>query len=157
MPHTKSAYEVAQYLKGFVEGLQTTLGIESVFYGDQRVIPKSPTVCVEPAIRDKRFNNSGQSTNNEMAVHIIVYMSGGVQPDGVLAIQQQCDELTDALSDLIDRDGLSPNMGANSTQFGGLVIDGIVVRTEYSYALKGNSGLMRANRLTVECRSKTSV
>jgi hypothetical protein len=155
MAFTKSAYEVALYLKSFVEGLKSTLGIEDVFYGDQRVIPKSPTVCVEPAVRIKRWNESGQATHNDIGVHLIVYMAGGPQPDGVLVIQAQCDELTDALSDLVDKDGVASFSGG--TQFGGLVIDGIVTRTEYSYALKGNSGLMRANRLTVECRSKTSV
>lgn len=151
MAYTHRASEVAAHLKELLEEADD-LGLQDVFYGDQQSIPRSPAVVIENASVAREYSGAPYRTINTITVVIILYMAATT---GIEEIQAACDELGEDIADVINTDAMPALYNPAGTQFGGLVINAGVILVEYGYAVKRNE-ILRANRLTIECLSKTA-
>jgi len=50
-------------------------GIEDVFYGDQLMIPRTPTLCLEPDGKRRELQGVPRRTENTYTMYIILYVS----------------------------------------------------------------------------------
>lgn len=158
MAHTYKVTELAVHLQGLLTAT-ASLGFEDVFYGDQNLIPRSPAACIEPVVIHRELIGLPYNMENRMQVYVYVYFA--LQSD-VQAVQLGVDELAEDTAEVINKDGLPPagalasDPDTTGTSFGGRVIWGHVAKIEYGYAVKRNQ-LHRADRLTVDCLTKTPV
>lgn len=143
MANAKHGSAVALALKTYIESRQEDLEIVDVFYGDQVMIPNSPTVCVEPSLTEREINTTGCSTLNTLTCSVLVYDArlGDVQ-----AIQEGLDTLTETLADELNQLGTLDD----------LIIYGFASRVEYGYLVKANR-LLRADRITWTATTKTEL
>jgi hypothetical protein len=143
MPYstTDSNEVVASYVLGLIQGAATANGIKGVWYGDQRKVPQTPTVCVVPGPETSTYNGvGGRPVMKVFTTYVMVYFSK-VQDNqanihGSLTLAQ-------ALARVIHADGT----------LGGNVIDVLVTNLDPGIAFKTGS-LMDASRLTLRSRSK---
>lgn len=141
---------VAQAIKDYIESQKEVLNVAQVFYGDQRKIPNSPAVCVEPAIVDRPLTGTSYQTTNTFTISIIVYHTS---LEGIELILERADEIAEGVADAINLEGTPATFGGG-TQFNGKVISGHVIRLEHGWRTL-NDQLMRANRLIWEGITKT--
>jgi hypothetical protein len=141
---------VSTAIKDFVVSKQGTLGIRAVYYGDQRVFPTTPAVCVEPAITTRELSGIPYQTDNNFTVNVLVYHTSS---NGTESIQEACDTLSELLQDELNKESIAVQF-AGGTQFGGIIISGHTSRLEYGYKILGDQ-LMRCNRLVWSGFTKT--
>lgn len=141
---------VAREIKDYIESQKGILGVEQVFYGDQRKIPNTPAVCVEPAVVDRPLTGTSYQTTNTFTISIIVYHTS---LEGIELILETADEVAEAVADAINLESTPPKFGGG-TQLNGKVISGHVIRLEHGFRTM-NDQLMRANRLIWEGITKT--
>lgn len=152
MTHTYRGSIVSRAIKDFINLNKGNLGFQEVNYGDRDRFPLIPAVCVEPAITTRELTGANYVTDNTFTVNILVYHTS---IDGVEVIQEECDDLSEALQDAINKESIH-EMVAGGTRFGNIIIHGHVVRLEYGYKMLGDK-LMRCNRLIWQGRSKTHI
>ncbi len=117
---------------------------EDIYYGDQDVIPRVPSVCVEPATKDRDLKSSAAPsgvTENNFTIYILVYHAG---PSGLVA-RPQADELGEAIEYLLHQDVWLSNGGARPGS--DKVIHGFVTRSETGYTYRSKT-LYRSVRMT---------
>lgn len=143
MTNAKYAAPVALALKAHIETLQEDLEIVDVFYGDQVLIPNSPTVCVEPSLTERSLTSTGCAATGTLTCSVLVYDArlGDVQ-----AIQESLDFLTETLANELNQLGT----------LGGLIVYGFCGRIEYGYLVKSNR-LLRADRIIFTATVKTEL
>jgi hypothetical protein len=141
---------VATAIKDFIEQEKSALGVKVVFYGDQAQFPVVPAVCVEPAMTTREVEGIPYQTYNTFTVAIMVYHTS---LSGTEAIQEVCDVISEQLTDALNKESVSAQIGGGS-RFGGIIISGHITRHEYGYRILADK-LMRCNRLIWTGMTKT--
>jgi hypothetical protein len=116
---------------------------KGLFYGDQVMIPESPTVCVEPAQRQRVLAGSPMMTDNEVRVGIIVYST---HLDSIEAAQKNGDKTAELIEDFLNLRSQPPILYDSGDLLGGIITSGFVESCASGYAVKADRR-MRANRL----------
>lgn len=116
-------------------------GLAECYYGDQVKIPKTPTLCIDPAQTVRNVNSTGEASENDFSFNIILYSAGLGDVQG---IQRDMDELAELIMDDLNSLGT----------LGDLIIFGYAVAIDFHYVVKNNR-LMRANRIVWTAKTKT--
>jgi hypothetical protein len=155
MPLTDKLSVITQALVDKIKANAVTLGIPdvpgaaspgadpSVFYGDQVMIPVTPTVCVDPVTRQRDLSETGYQTTVDLSLFVIIY-HGKVQD--IQDNLKECLQFSEAVEALLHSD----------KQLGGLVVSGYVAVVDMGITVRGRS-LMRASRLTWRGLSKSLI
>lgn len=151
MPPTYKPSEITTYIENLLITNATSLGLQAVHYGDQRIIAAVPAVCIEPAKTKREVAGIPYQTDNTIELTLIVYHTS---LQGVELVQKAADEVTEAIEDLINADALGDVYGG--TLLGGQVHHAHFTSTEYGYRVLADE-MMRANRMVLTCRSKTKL
>lgn len=140
-PLTNSPVVLADFLTALLEANEEDLGIaeDSIYYGDQEKIPKSPTVCVEPDMTTRTLDGAPRRAFMIIRIYIFIYHGEVRDPQ---YNRRDSDLLAEKVSRLIHE---NPYMG-------GKVIDSMITEAQSGYSTKQNS-LMRSHRLQLECRT----
>jgi len=125
-------------------GLLTT-PLQDVWYGDEALIPRFPTVTVESSGITSILSGAPYRTDNDIRIILIVYASK-VQPGETT--RKEADQLAYSVRSKLHTD----------RTLGGLVIHGFVSSIEYGYTVRRTTGataaLIRAARLTWDGKNK---
>lgn len=143
MPNTDKHSLIDQAIVDKLNLNKVALGIADVWYGDQALIPRTPTVTVEGGPISKNLTNMGFSTTNDIFVYLMVYL-GKVQD--VQLNKKQADQLTEAIIDLMHVD----------KQLGGLVVVGHCAAVDPGFTQRRDA-LLKVNRITWAAKSKTTI
>ena len=141
MAYTDKPSVVAQAVYDLWNANKATLALEGVWYGNQQLNPKTPSVCVEPGNYTRELQGAQNATINHFTVESLIYVA---KIDDNQVNLKKSEELAEAMMELIHQD----------LNLGGLVYYGFVTAITPGVVRKGNS-LMRATRLTWEGDSKT--
>lgn len=144
-PNTDSNEVVANYIyqKLLNPTNMTALGVLSVWYGDQELIPNTPALCVAPGNKKREFQGATFRTLNTFETYVLVYYSK------IQDVQQNlhgATTLADAIETLVHSDLL----------LGGNVFSVLCTQNEPGMITKSGS-LMMGARLTFESQSKTTL
>lgn len=146
---TKSLPVLCKYQEAKLIANSNTLGLQAVYYGDQRQIPTTPIACIEPS--DKQmptYKSATRVLSVEVTLYILVYFAvvGSPQDNRLGA-----DDLAEAIEDLVNQD---PMMSTDPAA--PLVIDSHVSAVESGYATKQNS-IYRSSRLTIKALTQNQI
>jgi len=127
-------------IQSLIETNKDALGIEDVWYGDQRKIPRTPSVEVIPGRKIRNLVGAPRRIENgfECFVMVVAGLVQDVQVNLHLAGQ-----IAESVETVLHAD---PTLG-------GICINCMVVSTEFGIAER--SGEYRAARLTVQAMSRT--
>lgn len=145
MPNTDSAEVVATYITNKLSDPtnMANLGLQSVWYGDQHLLPKTPAACIVPGEKRREFQGATFRTLNDIQTYVLVYF-GKIQD-----IQQNLHsamQLAEAIELLVHQDLL---LGGNVISCLCNIIDPGVIN-------KGGVWVMGA-RMTFQSMSKTTL
>ncbi len=150
MSITDTPVDVADALVARLESQSVTLGLQDVHYGDQRLLPELPAVCVEPNTQERERTGTGERTRNDLSCWVLVYGTIDMSEDDRDA--QRTQRTVDVLTDLIAVD-LNTYAKHGST-LGGIITEGLCTRVEYGYAVRERT-LLRGNRILFLATSTT--
>lgn len=54
---------------------KAALGLEDVWFGDQQMVPRTPTLCVEPGLKRRTLFAAQNRTENEIDTYFLIYHS----------------------------------------------------------------------------------
>jgi hypothetical protein len=131
---TNSIVALCDYWQEKLQNNAEALGLVDVFYGDQSRIAKSPTLCIEPDLKNNPLRAAARVTWPEFTVYFIIYHA---EIRNVEANRRDADVTAEKVEDFLNAD----------PQSNGLLVHGYVSQSQSGYSPKAN-GLMRANRLT---------
>jgi hypothetical protein len=134
---------VGEYFFDLFDARAKDLGLDpekGLFYGDQQLIPTTPTICVEPGPLNSILDGAPFVLLNTFTIYIMVYHSK-VQDTQVT--RKECDQYAYAIRKTLLED----------KPLGGLVIYGFVTDIEPGYANR-NGQLLRTSRITWQGQSK---
>lgn len=128
-----------------LDSRKIALGLADVFYGDQALIPRTPTVCVDAGSMDRDLNgvSAKGTTENTFRIYHLIYV-GKVQ-DAQLNLKQS-QQLAEAIMDVLHED----------ITMGGLVLHGYVRTIEPGYVRK-RDGILKVERLSWQGMNKTRI
>jgi len=128
-------------IQGLIETNKDSLGIADVWYGEQRKIPRTPTVEVIPGQKVRNPAGAPRRVDNGFECYIMI--AAGIVQDTQLNLHL-AGELAESVEAVIHAD---PTLG-------GICINSLVVRTEFGVAERSSTEY-RAARLTVQAQSRT--
>ena len=138
--NTSRASIIGQYIVTKFEE-DTSLGFEAVYYGDQDLIPHTPTMCVDTGITGRELAGAPFRTINHIQIFLLIYHS---PMSNSQKSRLECDQFTEAVVAKMHED----------LNLNGLVIHGYCTSLEPGYATRGGA-LLRASRITWEGLTKT--
>lgn len=138
---TDSLETFAAAIQNLITVNQTSLGIADIWYGQQHKIARTPTVEIITGQKVRTLAGAPRRMKNMFEVFVMVH-AGMVQD--VQANLHQAGQLAESIETVLHAD---PTIG-------GLVINCLVVRTEFGVAER-SATQYRAARLTVEAESRT--
>lgn len=145
MPLTNRLSEVADFFFQLLSENKVQLGLADVFYGDQTLIPHTPTVCVETGEATQTLVGIPRRVDVAMELYLLIYI-GDIR--STILNRQESETLADILGDFIhDQD----------PRLAGLVIHTFVSKTEFGYSAKANGTVFRVARITVSLQSKVNL
>jgi hypothetical protein len=68
-------YKLCDYWHAKFEADKSTLGLADVFYGDQKQIPRTPTLCLEPDMKRRALDGVPRRTQNTLSFYVLLYIS----------------------------------------------------------------------------------
>jgi len=142
---TDSFYVFAKALQSIAEAAKQDLGIIDIWYGDQKQIPRTPTLCIVPDGKTREIEGAPRRSRNSLKCYMVLYHS---KVQDVQKNSEEVDQLAEALETEVHKD---PTLG-------GLVIHSLVSSIdagEITRLVNTTTTLFRASRLTVEGLSKT--
>lgn len=142
MGNTSSYSTVAQLIVDIFSD-DEDLGFEAVYYGDQDLIPYTPTLCVDPGGIDRELSGISLMTTNTISMFLFIY-HGPLQ--GNQKTRKECDEFTEAVVRKLHED----------VTIKGSVISGYCTRVESGISQRGGATL-RTSRITWNGLTKTGV
>lgn len=120
---------------------QVSLGIQDVWYGEQRKIPRTPTIEIIPGQKVRSLAGAPRRVAN--AFECFIMIQAGMVQDTQLNLHL-AGQLAESVEAVIHAD---PTLG-------GICINCLVVRTEFGVAERSSTEY-RAARLTVQGESRT--
>lgn len=151
MPQTNDGSVVTDYAIDLLELKKGIIGLRDIHYGDLRIIGSVPTICVEPARTLTEYSETGLQVTNQFDIGFIIYHTGTT---GVEGTQRKADDITTKVRDELNKDARPVLQGG--TQFGGLLMDGLVTSIEYGYRILADEA-MRANRIIFTGKTRTDL
>lgn len=142
---TDSFYVFTKAIQTIVEGVKEEFEIADIWYGDQKQIPRTPTVCVVADGKTREIQGAPRRSRNNLKCYLVLYHS---KIQDVQKNSEEVDQLAERLEAEIHKD---PTLG-------GLVIHSLVSAVdagEITRLVNTTTTLFRASRLTVEGFSKT--
>lgn len=135
----------AEYILDLIRDNAAALGVKTsaIFYGDQLTIPESPTVCVEPAQKQRALAGAPMITDNDVRVAVITYST---HLDSNEAAQKNGDKVIEDIEDLLNLRSQPSILYEDGDQLNGTVTSGYVESIAHGYVLL-NDRKMRSNRL----------
>jgi hypothetical protein len=137
---TGSLVDICDYLFNLLDTNRSLLGLEGVYYGDQELLPATPTACVDPGEKPRGLKGAQRMSRVEFRVYILVYHSK-VQATSVN--RRDADIMAEAIETLIH----------TKRSLDGLVIDGMITNVSSGYMARGNTFIC-SSRLTYEAQSQ---
>lgn len=148
-PLTDSSLVIANRWYEIVEAAKDPLGLAFVFFGDQQLLPGTPSLCVEPGIKRRELAGASNMTLNVIDTIFLIYHST------LNANQQEARRDTVAFAEAIET-YLHHNhlrlFAANGDQ---LTIHGHCTDMDPGYAAKSNNTRYNAVQMTWSSTSKT--
>ena len=132
MPLTQKNSEVAQALVDLLQDDWQTIGTEKksdIYYGDQLLYPRFPSVAVEASPQEREIQQTGLQQRIRFTMGIIV-VSGGLK--GMSERRKDADELAERVVDQIHTD----------RTLGAIVINGIITSIEPGFITRGGALLV---------------
>lgn len=126
--------QIADAVKDLLEVNKETLGLHSVFYGDQERIPGSMVACVEPDTKKTEHKGMMRQVTREFTVYVILYAASIQSPQ---INRRDADLMAENIETLLNQD----------ITFGGLLLDSKVTEVASGYSTK-EGNLIRSNRIT---------
>src|SRR5687768_7370388 len=74
-PLTQSSEVIARRFYRIARNNKYTLGFADVWFGDQRMLPRTPSLCVEPGIAKRELAAAQNRTLNEIDTIFLIYHS----------------------------------------------------------------------------------
>lgn len=74
-PLTDSTLVVANRFYDILDASKATLGIADVWFGDQTNVPRTPTLCVEPGVKQRELHSAQNMTLNNIDTFFLIYHS----------------------------------------------------------------------------------
>lgn len=74
-PLTQSSEVIADRFYQIAFNNKATLGFADVWFGDQRMLPRTPSLCVEPGIARRELAGAQNRTANEIDTIFLIYHS----------------------------------------------------------------------------------
>jgi hypothetical protein len=148
---THNYLQIAKYLEAWLKANKVALGLRAVYYGDQNLIPETPSVCVQPAELNRTLRGANWQVDNFIDVFIIVY-HGEVQSKQVN--QEECDARTVAIEAFLHTDHYLSNIGIDAQA--PLVTQGFVTNITPGTIRRDNK-LQFASRLRYTAQSVTRI
>jgi hypothetical protein len=143
MPTITSDYSVvAEAIKDLYE-LDTSIGLEAIYYGDQDKIGSTPCIVIEPGPTEDRPAGANFRTEHTFTMFLILYLA---RIQSTQTTRLELDQMVAKAVSVLHAD----------KQLGGLVIHSQVIRREPGYARNG-SQLRNAARITWQGMSLTYV
>lgn len=93
--------ELCDYWFEKFEANKTVLGLADVFYGDQRQIPRTPTLCLEPDMKRRELEGVPRRTLNTFSMYVLLYIS---KMDDVQVNARDALVLAEAVEDFLHAD-----------------------------------------------------
>lgn len=145
MPLTDKPSVIVQAHVDLLNTNKVALGLADVYYGDQAILPRTPSVCVEAGPLDQESNRVGGrlATENVFRIYHLIYV-GKVQD--VQDNYKKSLELAEAIRDLLHVD----------LQLGGLVVFGYVRTIEPGYVRKRDA-LLKVERILWQGMSQSRI
>lgn len=134
-------------IKDLLEANKLTLDIDSVFYGDQDLIPTGRTVCVHPGADHREMAGASNMTLNTLTSYILVYISKIADTS---SNRLMADNLAKAIIQLLHNNLQLRDASGNNP----ILIHGFVSDSDPGYTIRGNN-LFEAVRLTYQGTTKT--
>ena len=151
-PYPGNIAVIAQLLVDKISGHAASFVIPftsaDVYYGDQNIIPRTPTVCVEPDNKQRRLAGVPNMTENDFTIFILVYIN---KVQELQVSRKQADNLAYDIEQYIHQDLELKNGGSTPN-----LIHGYVISSESGFVFKQGT-LYRSARLTYHGLSKTSL
>lgn len=144
MALTDSSDVIATYIYNMLNNPtnKTALGIIDVWYGDQELMPNTPTVCVNPGTKKREFSGATFRTLNQIETYVMVYF-GAIQDTQINV--HGATQLADGIETLVHSD----------LKLGGNVIAVLATQNEPGMINKAGVWMMGA-RITFESMTKTT-
>lgn len=73
MSLTDSVVTVAEAVIDILEAKKSALGIQDIYYGDQKRIPRSPAICIETGEKSRELNGAPRRTLVTIPINLLVY------------------------------------------------------------------------------------
>jgi hypothetical protein len=143
MTLTHSLVEVTDYVVAKLEANRDALGLYAVYFGDQRQIPGTPVVCVEPDHKRNELISAFRKIEVVCVLQIIIYHS---KVTDTQTNRRGADILAEDIEDLLHAD----------PQLGGLAIHCYVTSVNSGYSTKADA-LMRSCRIQFEVESQNQL
>lgn len=134
-------YKLCDYWMAKFEADKVTLGLADVFYGDQKQIPRTPTLCLEPDGKRRELAGVPRRTENTLSFY------------GLLYISKVEDVQINARDALMLAETVETYMHLDPTS-GGYLIHGFCSEVEPGYRVRGDTRF-RACRIKFEGINKT--
>jgi hypothetical protein len=139
--------DVAVRLKDLLIANMESLGIDSIFYGDQDLVPNGITVCVQPGTGKRELQGAQHMTLNTLVAYILVYVSKiqDIQQNRLTA-DLTCKAIVKLLHNnlrLTDADGLNP-----------ILVHGFVEEDDPGYTIRKGT-LFESVKMTFTGTTKT--
>lgn len=138
---TDSLETFAVTIQSLIEARQSDLGIADVWYGEQTKLPRTPSV--EVITGQKTRNLAGAPRRISNLFECFVMIEAGQVQDTQLNLHL-AGQLAESIETILHAD---PTLG-------GIVINALVVRTEFGVAERSKTEY-RAARLTIQAESRT--
>ena len=143
--NTDSIATVSAYQLQLLKDNANTLGIQDVFDGDQKLIPRTPAVCIVMGSKFRRLAGAPLRTDNNFTMHFMVYHS---RIQDVQSNYRDVVILAEAIERVLHGD----------LQMGGYIVQGWVTAVEPGLSVKEDGkSLLRSARITWEGLTRTIV
>jgi len=140
LPYFTSMVDVTQYLVDLVTANQDDLGLLTVYYGAQEIIPKFPSAELESIFKSRTLYATHQY---ELIFRVGILVL--IEPITTSTEKRkEAEQFGEAVQDVIDAD----------RKFGGKLINSFITRIEPGRVLRANRPMMRAVQLTWEGLSR---
>lgn len=143
---TPIALAIKQHLED-----DASLGLVRVWYGEQELVPDTPSCAVAPNQTLREWQGAPYRTLNEFSINVLAFTAGLQSQEEV---QLEADQKAEQIAQSLNLFSLPPNLGG--TRVNGMVVSGMVANLEYGFAVRGNK-VFRAGRITWHGMSKTGL
>lgn len=143
---------VAERFYDVLNANKVSLGIADVWFGDQELVPRTPSLCVEPGLKRREMRGVPDMTLLEIDTYFLIYHSKLSTTGGEQQQRRNCIGFAEAIETYLNQNHLRLH-AANGDQ---LTLYGYCVEVDPGYAYKSDSRF-HAVQMTWRSTSKKSL